>query len=132
AFAPGQVYVALSRCTSLNGVILKSQITSAGLHTDPLIVKFSERNASEDSLKQELHQSKKQYQQNLLLSLFDFTIVAKQYAELFKTVKDNAAAFNADLPTWITEIESKCTSLQAVAEKFRSQLNKLFQVNDLP
>ena len=31
AFAPGQVYVALSRCTSLNGIVLKSQITSSGL-----------------------------------------------------------------------------------------------------
>ncbi|MEO8713357.1 MAG: DEAD/DEAH box helicase, partial [Parafilimonas sp.] len=82
AFAPGQVYVALSRCTSLNGIVLKSQITSSGLHTDKNIIEFSEKNASEENLKKELYQSKKQYQQNLLLSLFDLTAAAKQCAEL--------------------------------------------------
>jgi hypothetical protein len=132
AFAPGQVYVALSRCTSLNGVVLKSQITSAGLHTDPLIVQFSERNASEENLRLELHQSKKQYQQNLLLSLFDLTAVVKQCGELYKTVRDNAAAFNAELLTWIAEVENKLTSLQTVADKFKIQLNKFFQSDDLP
>jgi uncharacterized protein YpbB len=132
AFAPGQVYVALSRCTSLNGIVLKSQITSSGLHTDKNIIEFSEKNASEESLKKELYQSKKQYQQNLLLSLFDLTAALKQSAELYKIIKDNVAAFNADLLQWINELENKITALQTVADKFQIQLNKFFESNVLP
>lgn len=132
AFAPGQVYVALSRCTSLKGIVLKSQITASGLHTDARILEFSAKNTSEVQLQYELFQSKKQYQQNLLLSLFDFTVVAKQCAELYTIVKDNIAAFNADLSTWIGDLENKVTALQTVAEKFKLQLNKFFESDTLP
>lgn len=43
AFAPGQVYVALSRCTSLNGIVLKSNISDSGLHIDDRIIEFSKK-----------------------------------------------------------------------------------------
>ena len=132
AFAPGQVYVALSRCTSLNGIVLKSQVNSTGLISDKAIIEFSERNSSEENLKQELHLSKKQYQQTLLLSLFDLTIALKQYAELHATVKDNKAAFNEDLLPWIVETDTKINAVQIVTEKFKLQLKKLFVDDSLP
>jgi hypothetical protein len=132
AFAPGQVYVALSRCTSLNGIVLKSQINAAGLQTDKNIIAFSEKNASEENLKKELYQSKKLYQQNILLSLFDVTAALKQCKELHTTVKDNTAAFNAELSAWINEVEIKISALQTVAEKFKLQLNSLFRDERLP
>ncbi|MEP6683734.1 MAG: helix-turn-helix domain-containing protein [Parafilimonas sp.] len=132
AFAPGQVYVALSRCTSLNGIVLKSQINPTGLITDKAITEFSEKNASEENLKLELHLSKKQYQQTLLLSLFDLIAASKQYAELHVTVKDNTAAFNAELLPWIIETDDKINTIQSVAAKFKLQLNKLFADDSLP
>ncbi|HVX26818.1 MAG TPA: helix-turn-helix domain-containing protein [Parafilimonas sp.] len=131
AFAAGQVYVALSRCTSLNGIVLKSQVNAMGLQTDERIIQFSEQNADEEILKQELHESKKQYQQNLLLTLFDLTATVKQQEELMKVVQDNKAAFNADLLQWINEIENKLNALQTVAEKFKHQLQKFFKENVL-
>ncbi|MBV9960747.1 MAG: helix-turn-helix domain-containing protein, partial [Parafilimonas sp.] len=132
AFAPGQVYVALSRCTTLNGIVLKSQINNSGLHIDKRIVEFSERNANEENLKQELHQSKKQYQQTILLVLFDFAMVIKQFEELHKTVKDHLAAFNADLMSWLNEFENKLNALQITAVKFQLQLQKFCAADFLP
>jgi len=132
AFAPGQVYVALSRCTSLQGITLKSQLAPSALQTDRHIIAFSERIATEENLKQELHQSKKQYQQTLLLSLFDFTTVVKQCAELNATVNDNKAAFNAGLIPWLNDVYDAIAGSQKVAEKFRLQLNRLFPGNELP
>ena len=132
AFAPGQVYVALSRCTSLQGIVLKSLITPQSLHTDEKIIQFSQSNTSEEQLKQELLQSKKQYQQNIIFTLFDLTTAINQYKEFKKIVKDNAAAFNEGLLNWVDEIENKIWVLQTVAEKFKQQLNKFFAENILP
>ncbi len=132
AFAAGQVYVALSRCTSLNGIVLKSQVTPSGLHTDKNIIEFSERNASEENIKAELQQSKKQYQQSVLLSLFDLATALKQGAELHTLIKDNAAAFNAESLPWTIEVENKIAALQAVTGKFKHQLAGRFTGSELP
>jgi energy-coupling factor transporter ATP-binding protein EcfA2 len=43
AFAPGQIYVALSRCTSLEGVYLTQPITRQDIFTDSVVVDFMSR-----------------------------------------------------------------------------------------
>ena len=42
AFAPGQTYVALSRCRTLNGVHLKKDITVRDVYCDPRVKAFFE------------------------------------------------------------------------------------------
>lgn len=44
AFAPGQTYVALSRCRTLEGIVLKQRITPRDIMTDERIVQFYETN----------------------------------------------------------------------------------------
>ncbi len=41
SFTAGQVYVALSRCTSLEGIILKSKINRNAIKTDPFVERFT-------------------------------------------------------------------------------------------
>ncbi|MXZ49745.1 MAG: AAA family ATPase [Rhodobacteraceae bacterium] len=43
AFAPGQTYVALSRCTTLEGIKLFTEIQMSDIMTDPRIVRYFER-----------------------------------------------------------------------------------------
>jgi ATP-dependent exoDNAse (exonuclease V) alpha subunit len=40
AFAYGQTYVALSRCTSLEGILLADEIKPKDIETDPLVIQF--------------------------------------------------------------------------------------------
>lgn len=47
SFTPGQVYVALSRCSSFDGLVLKSRINRSVIRTDPTVIKFS---SSDDML----------------------------------------------------------------------------------
>ncbi|MGE0637497.1 MAG: ATP-dependent RecD-like DNA helicase [Bacteroidia bacterium] len=44
AFAHGQIYVALSRCTSLSGIVLNNQINNSDIIVDPKVVEFYKAN----------------------------------------------------------------------------------------
>ena len=73
AFAPGHVYVALSRCTSLEGIILNSPISQRALFSDERINQFAKNKKSVNQLPAELSDAKHQYQETLLTDLFDFS-----------------------------------------------------------
>ena len=61
SFAAGQVYVALSRCTSMNGLILKSKITPQAIKTDSRVIKFAENEVPETLILEELQKGKADY-----------------------------------------------------------------------
>ena len=43
AFTPGQVYVALSRCTSLDGIVLKSEVNPTSIKSEPKVLEFTKK-----------------------------------------------------------------------------------------
>lgn len=61
AFASGQVYVALSRCTSFSGLILKSRIEQNAIKTDPRVLEFAQNETPETLIVQELNSGKADY-----------------------------------------------------------------------
>jgi hypothetical protein len=125
AFAPGQVYVALSRCTTLDGIVLQSRIRSAKMFTDQRIVQFSRSNSAK-SIQRELLQSKQNYQLKILLSLFDYKQVIEDSKELNTYLSENISSFNEQASTWICKFLNELEHLQLTAEKFQGQLRKIF------
>ncbi len=73
AFAHGQVYVALSRCRTLNGLVLSSRINQRSIIDNPSISEFVNEKILNQPGQEQLAESKKAYQQMLLTELFDFT-----------------------------------------------------------
>jgi hypothetical protein len=132
AFAPGQVYVALSRCTTLDGIILQSRIRSNGFFTDERIVRFSRNIFSADLLQQELEASRKAYQLKTLLLLFDYNEAISEINELTDYISEHKASFNEDAGEWVGEISERMNAMQATAEKFHLQLKGLFATEERP
>jgi len=52
AFAPGQVYVALSRCTSLDGLSLRTKINHAAIKTDPYVLQYAQNEMQDEQIVQ--------------------------------------------------------------------------------
>ena len=73
SFAPGQVYVALSRCKTLEGMALASQIPPHAIINDACVDHYIEHQeeAAQQSIKQ-LPTLKDEYYRYLLMELFDF------------------------------------------------------------
>jgi len=132
AFAPGQVYVALSRCTNLEGMVLQSRVNSSSLFSDRRIVDFSQRSASSGQLQQEFATAKKHYQQIVLLSTFDFAVAINSGKELLEYLFEHTSSFNPESFTWTEELLGKLEKLQDTAKKFQAQLQFLFQQPESP
>jgi len=61
AFAPGQVYVALSRCTTFEGILLKSPMNARAVKTDPVVLEFAGHATPETLIVKELEAGKAGY-----------------------------------------------------------------------
>jgi hypothetical protein len=132
AFAPGQVYVALSRCTNLEGLVLQSRVRASSLFSDERIVEFSQRSASSRQLQKELAVAKRQYQQSVLVSLFDFTVPINNGKELLEYLLEHVSSFNPETFGWTEELIGKMYNLQETATKFQAQLQNLFLQAESP
>lgn len=61
SFSPGQVYVALSRCTSMSGLVLTSEIKPWNIKTDSRVLEFAKKETPETLLIERLPGNKADY-----------------------------------------------------------------------
>jgi len=78
AFAHGQAYVALSRCRSLAGMVLRNPIALHNVIGDPAVVRFNEQAQAMEPGPESLKHDRELYRQFLLSELFNFGGLKKQ------------------------------------------------------
>ncbi|MBL7918502.1 MAG: AAA family ATPase, partial [Bacteroidia bacterium] len=128
AFAPGQVYVELSRLKDLNGLVLTSPINFESLKGDLLISSFSEKSIQQQSLEVQLSKETISYLNYYLNVCYDFSLLSNSFkkhaADLLETKKRKP---KASLIDWAKNHSDNLAELSQVALKFSGQLNSIIQ-----
>ncbi|MCF0179745.1 MAG: AAA family ATPase [Bacteroidales bacterium] len=77
AFSFGQVYVALSRCRTLEGLVLSTPISRNVVMSDPTISAFNHQQEQNKPTAQQLSQDRKNYVAEIICSIFNFNKLQK-------------------------------------------------------
>ena len=130
AFAHGQVYVALSRCKTFEGLVLSSPISLSSIKSDQSITSFSSEVEQNQPGEKELTEFKITYQQSLVAELFDFETLQKRLSHAQKIIRDNYSVLLPGIAkTFETLNEYVNTELTGVAVKFKAQIGQLLAVS---
>ena len=125
AFSAGQVYVALSRCSNLNGLTLSSKIDKSSLLNDAKIVNFANTKQPQEQVNTLFTTSQKNYIKLLLINLFDFTEAIELRKDIAGLLSLHQKHINKDGNEWATQVFTKLDNLNEVANKFKNQLSNL-------
>lgn len=130
AFAFGQVYVALSRCRTLEGLVLSAPIPVSAIRTDLMINDFSEKVSQNHPGEKELAESQQQYQKQVLFGLFDFGVLASRFIYLKKLTSENKGSLTDVFIDNVTrQQEQFSTEVETVADRFRQQMQRILDTS---
>lgn len=132
AFAHGQTYVALSRCKSLEGIILRNKIASNQIITDAQVLSFNKNTEANRPTETILHQSKCEYQLNLIAEIFDFYPYLRPINRLLDIYYKHTSSIEGTVDSVLNVMKLDVTTLLKVASKFIAQLNSVGGFDELP
>jgi GTPase SAR1 family protein len=123
AFAHGQVYVALSRCRTLTGLVLSTRINQRSIIDNPSVSEFINKSGKNPPDQKQLAESKKAYRQMLLTELFDFTSLTRNLNYCLKVVNEHHDSILGNSREILEKsLAGIRTDLIEVSEKFHPQL----------
>ncbi len=130
AFADGQVYVALSRLRTLEGLVLRTRIQPSVISTDKQIVEFVLNNHKPDMLVDEMKSRQQYFIRHLIDKTFNFASLIKDFRYVHKEQSEEGFTESAMKPV-LAQIAEVLEAEQVNTEKFRRQLNELLNANDI-
>jgi hypothetical protein len=127
AFAHGQVYVALSRCRTFEGMVLSSPLTSSAVKVDHAVQRFVTEIANKKLSAETLAAAKSRYQQRLLLECFSFERLRRLLGRLTTLLCVNADVIQTSVGSKLAEVRHRAeVEIFEVGEKFKRQLQGMF------
>ncbi|WP_290697952.1 helix-turn-helix domain-containing protein [Lacinutrix sp.] len=132
AFAHGQTYVALSRCKSLEGLVLKSKISSNQIISDDNVITFNKKAEENQPDEKILEQSKSSFQLNLISEIFNFYKFLYPVNRVLDVYYKNRGSIEGEIEAPLLSIKDCITNLLKVANAFKTQLSELSEITLIP
>ncbi len=127
AFSSGQVYVALSRCTSLDGIVLLSKIPTSAIISNNHVTKSQHALTHKGSLADRFAGARKIFTQELLETIFSFTDIENGLTSLSYHINQLRATLNEDAVQWIESFKTTFGAEKQVGIKFIGRINDLLK-----
>ncbi|MEQ8878781.1 MAG: helix-turn-helix domain-containing protein, partial [Cyclobacteriaceae bacterium] len=130
-FAPGQLYVALSRLTSLNGLVLSSHIGDSIPTIDNSLREFVASFPSQEELVNSLTNDRKTFIYQFSTKVFGFDRIHKELITHERSFnKDEKRSIKQQYLPWTTELTNELAPLVAVGNNFIRQVASILKQED--
>ena len=127
SFASGQVYVALSRCRTLEGIVLKSKITPEVIFSDKRVSRFQDETHANDRVQEILNTEKFDYSIRKIINRLDLRWILPAIEIWYSTAKSSRFLDKDKAEFLFTSLKPQLQNLGAVYEKFEKIIQQKTQ-----
>ena len=127
SFTHGQTYVALSRCKTLEGMVLSQPLSRGAIISSQTVDAFNSQLAA--PTQEQISYLEQQYVLHCIGELFDFYAISGSYEHLMRCLVEY---FNSKYPRVVSEyqkLQVVLKSLIGVSDKFRLQYTRMLSQN---
>ena len=125
AFAFGQVYVALSRCRTLEGISLDTPIRQSAIYSDMHVAEFNEAMPSTESVLSGLKSEERTYVFDVYGNIFDFESTCSALGWFRKIWRERLQNIYEAEYQELLKLTDRADEARKTAETFRAQLKRI-------
>ncbi|MDR1652164.1 MAG: helix-turn-helix domain-containing protein [Prevotellaceae bacterium] len=125
AFAAGQAYVALSRCTALEGIVFQSPVSYSAIKTDKYALALSAKERSKDELEKALAEQKQLFWTEKLKSCFSLKNLYSIFYEFEKSLKEKDSEEFDSAKLLLNSFRKFAKDHEKTVVTFQNQLQKI-------